>query len=174
MNPQKLKQFPKSQIWDKRTQQTVDRLRAFIHREPQPTLSYIQGESLKARPLKGPFNALQETLPIPPEDDVRQLMLETIADLGEAEFEPPAIAPVPVEWIVNSDHQDEQPTSGGENDGNVTILHVHGGAFLYVPTISIEIFHFFTQIVKQSRQPRCLSSHHDAAGSYLRRPRRIC
>lgn len=128
--------FPRSKVWDKQTQQTVDRLRAFMHREPQPTISHIQNESVKGRPLKDPFLATRDVLQAPPEDDVRQLLFEVIAQLGEAEYEKPDVANVPVEWIVRSPtadgarQRDSTTSPSQENDTGLTILHVHGGAFL--------------------------------------------
>ena len=136
MHNAKLARFPRSKIWDKRKQQTVDGLRAFIHREPPPTVSDIQNESTKARPLKGPFCATRHVLQAPAEDDVRQLLFEAIKDLGDAEYEAPKMAHVPVEWIFNnSSVQVPGPQVGvtslmQEKDSGLTILHVHGGAFL--------------------------------------------
>ena len=136
MNNAKLARFPRSKIWDKRTQQTVDRLRAFIHREPPPTVSDIQNESAKARPLKGPFCVTRHVLQAPAEDDVRQLLFEAITDLGHAEYEAPKMAHVPVEWIFNNSSVVVPGQQAGvtslmeEEDYGLTILHVHGGAFL--------------------------------------------
>ncbi len=136
MNNPKMRRFPRSTVWDKSTQQTVDRLRAFMHREPQPTISHIQRESVKPRPLKGHSQATRRILQAPPEDDVRQLLFEAIAKLGDAEYEPPNLAHVPVEWIIESasatipeSRVSSSPQSQGENSG-LTVLHVHGGAFL--------------------------------------------
>ena len=132
----KLHRFPRSKVWDKGTQQMVDRLRAFMHREPQPTISHIQSESIKVRPLKGPFLATRDILQAPPEDDVRQLLFEVIAQLGDAEYEPPDVAHVPVEWIVKSSsavgpgHWSSSTSMLQEKNIGLTILHVHGGAFL--------------------------------------------
>ena len=137
MNKAKMRRFPRSKVWDKGTQQTVDTLRAFMHREPQPTISDIQNASIKPRPLKGPFLAKQNVLQAPPEDDVRRLLFEVITQLGDVEYEPPDLAHVPVEWVskspaaVESEHRDSLTTpSLQECDTGPTILHVHGGAFL--------------------------------------------
>lgn len=114
----------------------VDGLRNFIHREPPPTVSHIQNESMKPRPLKGAFTSLREIMNPPPEDDVRQLLFEAITGLGDADYEPPHLAHVPVEWILNdrSSGFPKNPgsfTSQSRIEGfNLTILHVHGGAYL--------------------------------------------
>ena len=136
MTTAKLKRFPRSTVWDKQTQRAVDGVRAFMHREPPPTISHIQNESVKARLLKGPFQATQEALPAPPEDDVKLLLFRVIAELGEAEYERPELASVPVEWIINSPstrpaERPESTDSWVKSDSDdLTILHAHGGAFL--------------------------------------------
>ena len=151
----KLNRFPRSGIWDEKTQQIVDGLRAFMHREPQPTISHIQNESIKARPLKGSLMATRDILRAPPEDDVRQLLFEAIMELGDAEYEAPNLAHVPVEWIVKSSaaiapgHQVGLTSSLHEKDSGIIILHVHGGAFLYVFTP-----HLHRQVIISPRTAR--------------------
>lgn len=120
---EKMASFPKSKIWDTATQRSVDAVRAFLHRHPQPTISYIQNESVRERPLKGHFRLQSEIFPAPDEDDIRQVMFSAIDSLRKIEYERPALASVPVEWISNT-------AMGCKYD--FTILHVHGGAFLYV------------------------------------------
>jgi hypothetical protein len=138
MDRAKLERFPKQPLWDSLTAQTINKLRAFLHRVPQPTISYIQEQSLKARPLKGPFSVFQTTIPAPPQDDVRQLLLQTIRDMGEAQFPAPALEDVHVEWVVKH----SSAGGWGECEGletvfrqaatDMTVLHVHGGAYLYM------------------------------------------
>lgn len=122
---EKMASFPRSKIWDTATQRKMDAVRAFLHREPQPTISHIQNESVRARPIKSHFRLQSEILPAPAEDDVRQLMLRAVDSLGkgEIEYHRPALAPVPVEWISKT------ARSCGDD---FIILHVHGGDFLYV------------------------------------------
>lgn len=143
---QKMARFPRSKIWDTATQQNIDAVRAFIHRHPQPTITEIQSANTRERALKGPFNLVQAIFPAPAEDDVRQLLFRTINDLGEAQYEPPTLAPVPVEWIgkkaepvgnistaVSNKSCDLEQLSKDCN-ADLTILYVHGGGFLYGST----------------------------------------
>ena len=137
---QLMSRFPRSKIWDESTQQTVDAVRAYIHRRPQPSLSQIQRESIRERPLSGPFHVLQDTLPAPVEDDVRQCLFRTIDELGEALYDSPALVPVPVEWVgkktdgaVDTCEAPNQPCTFdrlSKDSTDLTILYVHGGAFL--------------------------------------------
>lgn len=94
---EKMARFPRSKVWDKATQQYIDAVRAYVHRHPQPTISIIQNANVRERPPNGPFRLVQDTLPAPTEDDVRQLLFRTISDLGEVEYAPPDLALVPVE-----------------------------------------------------------------------------
>lgn len=140
----KMASFPKSDIWDKTTQRSIDAVRAHIHRHPQPTISHIQNVGVQERPLEGPFHLVPDTLPAPIEDDIRHALFRTINYLGETEYHQPAFAPVPVEWIgktacglgPRTAPSTDKPrhlaklTMDCAND--LTILHVHGGAFLYV------------------------------------------
>ena len=140
---EKMASFPKSEIWDERTRGAVNKVRAYIHRHPQPTISYIQNESVQDRPLKGPFHLVSDVLPAPIEEDVRQVLSDTIIDLRKIDFEMPDLAPVPVEWIGNSVEVEEKqqlPASKRsrmerlalDSRSDLVIFHVHGGAFLYV------------------------------------------
>ena len=132
-----LSRFPRSKTWDNKTQQSIDKLRLFIHQEPQPTISHIQSESVKARDLKGPFYSEEEILRAPPEEEeegVRELLFEAIAGLGETEYDAPELADVRVEWITRSSATVAREQSSSplvpERGSGVTILHVHGGGFL--------------------------------------------
>ena len=136
--------FPRSNVWDEATQKHVDQLRAFLYREPQPTISQLQEQSLKVRPLKGPCHLIQDILPAPEEDDVRQLLFQIIRQLGQVEYETPDLAAVPVEWISKrkSEGSDTAVHPPNKRDQleclvqdttiDLIILHVHGGALLYV------------------------------------------
>lgn len=140
---EKMARFPRSKVWDKVTQQNIDAVRAFVHRHPQPTISTIQNASVRERPLKGPFRLVQDTLTAPTEDDVRQLLFRTISDLGEVEYDPPDLASVPVEWIGREVGRIRNTSAASPNKRcdlerltqdcttDLTILHVHGGAYLY-------------------------------------------
>lgn len=144
----KMARFPRSTIWDATTQRSIDVVRAFIHRHPQPTISQIQKASVKERPLSksqasDSYHLVQDTLPASTQDDVRQMLFRTIAELGNVEYEEPALTPVPVEWVGSKtfESEDGKTFSSKRADlakltmdslSDLTILHVHGGAFLYV------------------------------------------
>lgn len=137
----KMASFPKSDTWDQTTQRSIDEVRAHIHRHPQPTISHLQNVSLRKRPLKGPFHLVPDTLPAPIEDDVRQALFRTINYLGEAEYHQPPLAPVSVEWIgkmacelgpriaPSTDKRTHLAKLTTDCANDLTILHVHGGAF---------------------------------------------
>ena len=75
---------------------------------------------------------------------MRRMLFRTINDLGDVAFEEPALAPVPTEWIGKDDCRLGNYTSSGSEKrsdlaklamackNDTIILHVHGGAFLYV------------------------------------------
>ncbi len=139
---QKMARFPRSKVWDEATQRDIDTVRAYIHRHPQPTISDIQNESARERSLKGSFHLVRDVLAAPTEDDIRQVLFSTIDDLGEAVYEPPELAPVPVEWVGSEVGAVVDTFAASPNKSrdleyltkdcitNLTILHVHGGAYL--------------------------------------------
>ena len=140
----KLARFPRSPVWDKITQSIVDGVRAYIHREPQPTISYIQKASAREKSLESSFYSVQDTLSAPAEDDIRQVLFQAINELGPAEYEPPSLIAVPIEWIRKRREKEDTPTLPTSLQENVhdhvhndvkshlTIFHVHGGAYLCV------------------------------------------
>lgn len=141
----KMTRFPRSTVWDATTQRSIDDVRAFIHRHPQPTISQIQNASVKERPLSkslsgDSYHLIQDTLPAPAQDDVRQMLFRTIAQLGNADYEETALTPVPVEWVgsrvskfedgkASLSKRDELAKLSMDSPNGLTILHVHGGAF---------------------------------------------
>lgn len=148
----KLQRFPRSNLWDSRTQKIVDGLRAYIHREPQPTITKIQQDSIKGRPLSDDFHCFQETFP-EPDNEVNNLLLHTIDAVKKIDYEIPNLAPVTVEWVskraptrakcrVLSPISQQWESMAKDAKTNLTILHVHGGAFFqgspeaYRPTTS--------------------------------------
>lgn len=117
-----LGQFPRSKIWDKDTQKAVDAMRLYLHRRPQPTITYIQENSRQGRPVKVVFPTVQDTILPPGEDDIRKLLFRCIKEMGDINYEQPKLAPVPVEWITSE--------SSANGVHKPVIFHVHGGAFL--------------------------------------------
>ncbi|KAI4096957.1 MAG: hypothetical protein LQ344_000760 [Seirophora lacunosa] len=134
----KLHRFPRSKVWDPQTQEIVDALRAYIHREPQSTISKIQRDSVKAKPLADTFHCFQDLLPIPG-DHVQHLLLGTIDGVKNLDYERPLLAPVTVEWVAQkapstsgSDASEQCIFLATDTRSTPTILHVHAEAFLYV------------------------------------------
>ncbi|ESZ95459.1 lipase/esterase [Sclerotinia borealis F-4128] len=137
-------QFPQSEKWDDTTKKVVETIRSHLHREPQPNLSTIQKESRKSRRSKGPFLHCKATIPVPAEDDIRQLFLQVVDEIEKIDYQPPNYAPVDVEWTSFTG------TGKGTSESNfntaeaevekyeklakasvtdLVILHVHGGAY---------------------------------------------
>lgn len=93
--------------------------------------------------MKGPFRLVPDLLPAPIEDDIRQALFGTIKRLGEMEFPRPTLAPIPVEWIgkmacgsepriaPSTEKRRHLAKLTSDCTTDLTILHVHGGAFLY-------------------------------------------
>jgi acetyl esterase/lipase len=134
--------FPPQEKWDDTTKQVVETIRSHLHREPQPNLSAIQRESRKSRRPKGPFIHCKATLPIPAEDDTRQLFLQVVDEIEKINYQQPKFAPVDVEWtsftetgkrmgdhnsIVPEAEKYEELSEASLTD--LVILHVHGGAY---------------------------------------------
>ncbi|KAI4266318.1 MAG: hypothetical protein L6R38_008823 [Xanthoria sp. 2 TBL-2021] len=147
-NP-KLNLFPQSKVWDERTQKKVDALGAHIHREPQPTISQVQQESIKGRLVNDDFHCFQDTLS-PPGNDVKDLLLQTIDQVKKVDYQSPERASFAMEWIGR--RLSPNPTSkdipsnqarwnslANEARSPLTILHVHGGAFLWVIVLKLPI-----------------------------------
>ncbi|KAL8846533.1 MAG: hypothetical protein Q9221_008385 [Calogaya cf. arnoldii] len=104
--------------------------------------SKIQQDSVKGKSLGDTFYCFQHVLPIPT-DEVQHLLLETIDDVKQVEYQIPVLAPVTVEWVGQkgaATSPSKTPCSASEQHAklaeatrtNLTILHVHGGAFLWV------------------------------------------
>lgn len=118
----------------------MDAVRAYIHREPQPTISRIQQDSLKAKPLAGSFHCFQHIIPIP-NGEVQRLLVKAIDDVKQVEYEKPILAPVTLEWVCQKAPSASRSKTGysasqqrdilaEDTSRNLTIFHVHGGAFL--------------------------------------------
>jgi hypothetical protein len=117
-----LAQFPRSKVWDRRTQQAIDTIRLYMHRRPQPTITYIQQNSRQGKPVKNGFRTEQDVVLPPVEDDIRKLLFRVIKEMGSIRYEEPKLAPVPVEWTsIDSSKSDIS---------KLVVFHVHGGAFL--------------------------------------------
>ena len=118
----------------------MDASRAYIHREPQPTVSKIQQDSLKAKPLADSSQCFQDIIPIP-NDEVQRLLVKAIDDVKQVEYEKPILAPVTLEWVCQKapsvsrsktacSASEQRDILAEDTSRNLTIFHVHGGAFL--------------------------------------------
>ena len=136
----KLRRFPKSKIWDSKTRRIVDGLRAYIHREPQPTISTIQHKSLRERPLDESFHCFQDPLP-GPGNDIREVLVQAIDVVKKIDYQTPKVESVTVEWIGKRSPQTAPADTTESNNAkwnyltrdistNLTIMHAHGGALL--------------------------------------------
>lgn len=118
----------------------MDALRAYVRREPQPTISKIQQDSLKAKPLADSFHCFQHTIPIP-NDEVQHILIKAIDGVKHVEYEKPILAPVTLEWVCQKDPsasrskaahsaREQRDILAQDTSRLLTIFHVHGGAFL--------------------------------------------
>ena len=136
-------QFPRSKVWDETTQQIVDTIRMAIHRQPAPTISQIQKDSLKSRPLGSAFHVVQDTLPAPAEDEARRVFFQAIQDLGRIEHPYFPATNIGLEWVSKrrskgwegtdtiSKARDALDTLSVDVTSKTTIFHIHGGGMLY-------------------------------------------
>lgn len=110
---------------------------------PQESVSVQQKKSTQERAVKGNIWVSKVTLPAPPEDDVRQLLLEGFRSLrtGNEEFTLPSCVAVEGEWTgyrANVSDKEPEPIISEEakfqrlmeettNDN--TVLYFHGGSY---------------------------------------------
>ena len=128
---------------DAKVETTVQKMRAFFAQSPMPSISTLQQNSLKERPVQGPIWVSRVSLPCP-EDAVRTVLFRGIKSLSEDEWEAlklPSLVPIEVEWTgykarVESkllqghmSEKDKYLSLMKEVSSNVTLLYVHGGGF---------------------------------------------
>ncbi len=107
----------------------MDASRAYIHREPQPTVSKIQQDSLKAEPLADSFQCFQDIIPIP-NDEVQRLLVKAIDDVKQVEYRNPSWPPSVSRSKIACSASEQRDILAENTSRNLTIFHAHGGAFL--------------------------------------------
>jgi len=121
----------------------VKKMRAFFAQSPMPSISTLQGNSLKSRSVRGNLWVSRVSLPCP-EDAVRTILYLGIRSLSSDGWETlalPSLVPIELEWTgykKGAESGDlEAPMSEKEKYDNlmrevnseVTLLYVHGGGF---------------------------------------------
>ncbi|EMD61133.1 hypothetical protein COCSADRAFT_239516 [Bipolaris sorokiniana ND90Pr] len=136
---------PQSTKWDLKTSLTVTMLREMIgpNATPQP-IGKTQRFTLRDPGVKGKMWVSKVAMPIPGEDDVRQMMFKAVRDMGSGDekWEEPEQKALEAEWNgYRSQAKDGEgePAGMGEREkyealmketeeGSVTMLYFHGGA----------------------------------------------
>jgi acetyl esterase/lipase len=147
-----------SSKWDLRTALTINILRDMIGPNSDPTpISKLQRLTTRDPGVKGKVWASKVRLPVPAEDDVRELLFQAIADMGTGAetWTKPAATPLEGEWNgYRAGARDDEPEPAElseqqkydalmkEVSSDVTLLYFHGGAMYlldpatYRPTTS--------------------------------------
>ncbi|KAL8768653.1 MAG: hypothetical protein Q9209_005212 [Squamulea sp. 1 TL-2023] len=159
---------PTSSKWDLRTEIIVNIIRSLLN-SPKPTpLLKQQQWSLKDPGIKGPMWISKVTLPKPEEEDIRDILIETIKSLkaGDGVYTSPALLPVEAEWTgYRANVRHDRPRldlSEAQHYGRlmsevtspVTILYTHGGVHYLMDPSSHRIP---TSRLAQLTNGRCLS-----------------
>ncbi|XP_014557045.1 hypothetical protein COCVIDRAFT_26256 [Bipolaris victoriae FI3] len=135
---------PQSSKWDLKTSLTVTMIREMMgpNASPQP-IGKTQRFTLRDPGVKGKMWVSKVSLPIPGEDDVRQLVFKAIKDMGtgEEKWEEPLQKGLEAEWNgyraaakegegepVGMDEKEKFEALMKETTGETTVLYFHGGA----------------------------------------------
>ncbi len=140
---------PTARKWDLRTELAVTMLRDFLGNAPPSTVSAQQALFMRDTGARGPIWVGRTTLPAPPEDDVRRLLLGAVAALGEVQYTAPPLLDVGGEWVgVRHGVSDWASEPAGlserekfdrltaEAETGVTVLYIHGGANYLMDPVS--------------------------------------
>ncbi|OCL09695.1 acetyl-hydrolase [Glonium stellatum] len=140
-----------SSKWDLRTELTIKILRNLVEPSAHPsTISKQQRQTIRDPGVKGRMWISRVTMPVPGEDDLRQLLFKTIEDLkeGSEEYTLPPPRPLEAEWTGYRAHvpKDAPEPSISETEkyknlmkevkSDVTILYFHGGAYFLLDPAS--------------------------------------
>lgn len=149
---------PTASKWDLRTAITVNLLREMTGPNSKPSsITKVQGLTTKDPGVKGKVWASKLKLAAAEEDDVRQLMLKAIDDMGtgEEQWTKPETQPLEAEWNgyragarddelepAGMSEQEKYDAMMKETTSKTTVLYFHGGAMYlldpatYRPTTS--------------------------------------
>lgn len=133
-----------SHKWDLKTELTIKIIRSIVTdtSDPKP-ISASQKVSIRDPGIKGPMWISKVTLAPPPEEDIRQILFNSVDEMkvdNEA-YTKPELLPVEAEWTGHrasaSENEPELLISETEKyehlmkevTSNVTILYFHGGAY---------------------------------------------
>lgn len=134
---------PTSQKWDLRTAITVNLLREILGNSHESTVTQQQQRSLRDPGVKGNLWVSRVSLPVPPEDVLRDALSQAIRALGTGgeEYSLPALETVTAEW---TGHRGNVPASEPEpsiseadkyrhlteeTTSNTTVIYFHGGSY---------------------------------------------
>lgn len=138
---------PTSKFWDLRTEMTVAVLRRMMTSRTgkPPSITKIQGMTLRDPGVKGKMWVAKATMQKPAENDVRDLVVRTVEEMkeGPISFTSPESADVPFEWTTwrSEAGKDEALPEISEQEkytrlmaeptrtSDTTILYFHGGAY---------------------------------------------
>ncbi|KAJ6096200.1 hypothetical protein N7486_006946 [Penicillium sp. IBT 16267x] len=140
---------PVSGKQDLRTELITVLIRSFVSGDDRKTMTETQKNSMRDPGIKGPMWVAKITLP-QPELDVRDAVLRAIEILGTGQetFDIPGIKAVEAEWTgyrSGVDKKEPQPDISEEEKyralrkeitSDMTILYMHGGAYMLVPSSS--------------------------------------
>lgn len=125
-------------------QDLVSKMRDLIREAAaKQTISEQQKGSLKTSAIKGPVWVANFSLPSPPEDDIRRVLLEVIDKFNDqrVSYTRPISTPVELEWVgfrkgVGKDEPQPQISElekykglMGDVTGSGVVFFVYGGAF---------------------------------------------
>jgi len=134
---------PTSQKWDLHTAITVNLLREILGDSHRSTMTQQQRRSLRDPGVKGNLWVSRVTLPSPPEDALRDVLVQAIRALGtgDEEYSLPALETVTAEWTgyrSNVPANEPEPSIPEaekyqhlleETTSKATIIYFHGGSY---------------------------------------------
>lgn len=141
-----------SKHWDLRSELIINVLRSFLHDTPLPILK-IQKLSMGAPEVKGRLWISRVTMPVPPEDSLRQTLfsaIEALKEPGEPKggFTEPEMVPVEAEWTgyragattdsveLRISEAEKYKEMMREVSSSATVLYFHGGAYYLMDPVT--------------------------------------
>ncbi|KAF4546545.1 hypothetical protein BFW01_g2819 [Lasiodiplodia theobromae] len=142
---------PNSSKWDLKTELIIALLRSELSKVPPPTITEQQNNTTKIPEVKGPMWVSKVTMSAPPEDDIRQKLLQAIDDMkrGNEQYTIPSLNSVEGEWHGHrADAAKDTPEPAGlseadkytrmmkEAGSDAVVLYFHGGAYYLMDAAS--------------------------------------